>query len=389
MAQESIFNKSIAIIGAGPAGCVCAKYLLDCGIKATIFDKGKYLRTILPTGGGRCNLAHNEFNFKDLAKNYPRGEKFLYSIFSRFATQETLDLFQSIGIDTYVQDDNRIFPKSNSSKEVQTKLLKAISECEFINEQVTLIEKLDNCFKIKTNKSTYGFDIVIVAIGGHSEFKILNKLNISIEPPTQALVGLKTKEEFSSIAGVSLKNVKCKINKETLNDDIIFTHKGISGPLIYKISSIYARKELPYNLTLKFVEPFDFQAELNKNPHKEIKNLIGHYIPKSFASFILKSLNIDENTQCHQINGKTRDKILNRLENFNVSIIGKVQDSEVVTCGGINLKEINSKTLESKQYKNLYFCGEVLDIDGFCGGFNLQNCWSTGYIVAQSIKSSQ
>lgn len=385
MVQESIFNKTIAIIGAGPAGCMCAKVLLDKGIRATIFDKGKYLRTILPTGGGRCNLAHNEFNFKELAKNYPRGEKFLYSIFSKFSTQETLDFFNSIGIKTYTQNDNRIFPQSNSSKEVQTKLLNAISKCDFVNEEVISIEELVNCFKIKTNKSSYAFDIVVVAIGGHSSFNILDNLNIAIEQPTQALVGLQTKEDFSSIAGVSLKNIACKINKTKLTDDIIFTHKGISGPLIYKISSILARKEFPYNLTLQLTENFDLQAGLNNNSHKEIKNLLANYIPKSLSIFILKDLNIDENTQCHKINGKTRDKILNILLNFSVSIIGKVPDSEVVTCGGVNLKEINPKTLESKQYRNLYFCGEVLDIDGFCGGFNLQNCWSTGYVVAQSI----
>ena len=385
MAQELICNKSIAIIGTGPSGCICAKFLLDLGIKATIFDKGKYLRTILPTGGGRCNLAHNEFNFKELAKNYPRGEKFLYSIFSKFSTQETIDFFNDIGIKTYTQDDNRIFPQSNSSKEVQSKLLKAISQCDFVNEEVISIEKLDNCFKIKTNKSSYAFDIVVVAIGGHSNFNILEKLNIAIEPPTQALVGLKTKEDFSPIAGVSLKNITCKINKTQLTDDIIFTHKGISGPLIYKISSIFARKEFPYNLALQLTESFDLQKELNDNSHKEIKNLLASYIPKSLALFILNKLGIDENTQCHKINGKTRDKILNTLLNFTVTIIGKVPDSEVVTCGGVNLKEINPKTLESKQYKNLYFCGEVLDIDGFCGGFNLQNCWSTGYVVAQSI----
>lgn len=385
MVQELICNKSIAIIGAGPSGCICAKFLLDLGIKATIFDKGKYLRTILPTGGGRCNLAHNEFNFKELAKNYPRGEKFLYSIFSKFSTQETIDFFNSIGIKTYTQDDNRIFPQSNSAKEVQSKLLKAISQCDFVNEEVISIEKLDNCFKIKTNKSSYAFDIVVVAIGGHSNFNILEKLQIAIEPPTQALVGLKTKEDFSSIAGVSLKSITYKINKTQLTDDIIFTHKGISGPLIYKISSIFARKEFPYNLTLQLTELFDLQKELNNNSHKEIKNLLASYIPKSLALFLLNKLDIDENTQCHKINGKTRDKILNTLLNFTVTIIGKVPDSEVVTCGGVNLKEINPKTLESKQYKNLYFCGEVLDIDGFCGGFNLQNCWSTGYVVAQSI----
>lgn len=387
MVQESTSNKSVAIIGAGPAGCVCAKFLKNNGFCPIIFDKGKYLRTILPTGGGRCNLAHAEFDFKNLTKNYPRGEKFLYSIFSKFGTEDAIQFFKQLGIETYTQEDNRIFPKSNSSRDVQEKLLKALKGCKFVSEKVLSIEKLDNCYKIITNKSSYAFDVVIVSTGGHGNWDIFNKMDLNIIPPTQALVGLVTKENFSEISGVSIKNVKTygKEFKNSDNGDIIFTHKGISGPLIYKISSIFARKEMPYKLVFQLVKDLDLQAELNKNPHKEIKNLLGQFVPKSFAEFVLENLDIEKDTPCHKITGKLRDKIYKKLTTFEVTIISKVPDGEVVTCGGIDLKEINSKTMESKKYPNLYFCGEVLDIDGFCGGFNLQNCWSTAFVVAQSV----
>lgn len=387
MVQESTSNKSVAIIGAGPAGCVCAKFLKNNGFCPIIFDKGKYLRTILPTGGGRCNLAHAEFDFKNLTKNYPRGEKFLYSVFSKFGTEDAIQFFKQLGIETYTQEDNRIFPKSNSSRDVQEKLLKALKGCKFVSEKVLSIEKLDNCYKIITNKSSYAFDVVIVSTGGHGNWDIFNKMDLNIIPPTQALVGLVTKENFSAISGVSIKNVKTydKEFKNSDNGDIIFTHKGISGPLIYKISSIFARKEMPYKLVFQLVKDLDLQAELNKNPHKEIKNLLGQFVPKSFAEFVLENLDIEKDTPCHKITGKLRDKIYKKLTTFEVTIISKVPDGEVVTCGGIDLKEINSKTMESKKYPNLYFCGEVLDIDGFCGGFNLQNCWSTAFVVAQSV----
>lgn len=387
MVQESTSNKSVAIIGAGPAGCVCAKFLKNNGFCPIIFDKGKYLRTILPTGGGRCNLAHAEFDFKNLTKNYPRGEKFLYSVFSKFGTEDAIQFFKQLGIETYTQENNRIFPKSNSSRDVQEKLLKALKGCKFVSEKVLSIEKLDNCYKIITNKSSYAFDVVIVSTGGHGNWDIFNKMNLNIIPPTQALVGLVTKENFSAISGVSIKNVKTygKEFKNSGNGDIIFTHKGISGPLIYKISSIFARKEMPYKLVFQLVKDLDLQAELNKNPHKEIKNLLGQFVPKSFAEFVLENLDIEKDTPCHKITGKLRDKIYKKLTTFEVTIISKVPDGEVVTCGGIDLKEINSKTMESKKYPNLYFCGEVLDIDGFCGGFNLQNCWSTAFVVAQSV----
>lgn len=387
MVQESTSNKSVAIIGAGPAGCVCAKFLKNNGFCPIIFDKGKYLRTILPTGGGRCNLAHAEFDFKNLTKNYPRGEKFLYSVFSKFGTEDAIQFFKQLGIETYTQEDNRIFPKSNSSRDVQEKLLKALKGCKFVSEKVLSIEKLDNCYKIITNKSSYAFDVVIVSTGGHGNWDIFNKMDLNIIPPTQALVGLVTKENFSAISGVSIKNVKTygKEFKNSDNGDIIFTHKGFSGPLIYKISSIFARKEMPYKLVFQLVKDLDLQAELNKNPHKEIKNLLGQFVPKSFAEFVLENLDIEKDTPCHKITGKLRDKIYKKLTTFEVTIISKVPDGEVVTCGGIDLKEINSKTMESKKYPNLYFCGEVLDIDGFCGGFNLQNCWSTAFVVAQSV----
>ncbi|MCM1339528.1 MAG: FAD-dependent oxidoreductase [Muribaculaceae bacterium] len=496
----------VAIIGAGPAGCICAKYLLEAGVDVTLFDKGKFLRTILPTGGGRCNLAHAEYDFRELAKNFPRGEKFLYSVFSRFSTADTLEFFDSIGIKTYTQDDNRIFPTSDSAAEVREKLLKSLSKCKFIEEKVLNIipplpaalppkmgqishltayarnlrkdmtpqenklwlrikkqqlgvkfrrqhtihdkyiadfacvdkkiiveidgsqhidsdkdktrtnylqnigfrvirfynneidnniegclEHLQNIintpiapfqgempqakgvkFKIITENKSYTFDNVVIAIGGHSNFTMLKNIGLNIIPPTQALVGLVTKEDFSDIAGVSIK-------------DILFTHKGVSGPYVYKISSINARKEMPYNLSFELAELQDFQKELNANPHKEIKNLLGQFIPKALAVWILNSLNINTETPCHKIDGRTRDKIINKVEKFEVTVTGKVRDGEVVTCGGVDLREIDQKTMECKKLTGLYFCGEVLDIDGFCGGFNLQNCWSTGFIAAESI----
>lgn len=378
MAQESTFrgrgkyrNKTIAIIGAGPAGCCCAKFLTDAGLDVILFDRGKFLRTLLPTGGGRCNLAHAEYDFKELAKNYPRGEKFLYSVFSKFGTADTIEFFEKIGVKTYTQEDNRIFPISNSASAVRDYILKSLSKCKFVKEGVNKLEKLENCWKVVTDKSSYAFDCVVIAIGGHSNFELIKDF-ADIAAPTQSLVGLVTKEDFSSIAGVSI-------------NDILFTHKGISGPKVYKISSINARKEMPYELSFELIPPFNLQEHLNKNSRKEIKNLLSEFIPKSLAVRILQNMDINPETPCHKINGKTRDKILNKLTNFEVTVTGKVPDGEVVTCGGVDLKGVNSKTMESKQYQGLYFCGEVLDIDGFCGGFNLQNCWSTGYLAAQSI----
>ena len=159
----------------------------------------------------------------------------------------------------------------------------------------------------------------------------------------------------------------------------------MSGPLVYEISSCFARKSFPYNISFTLVPDIDLQKFLNDNPHKEIKNIICQFIPKSLAEYILKLLKIKPDLKGFMINSKLRDEILTVLQNFEITATGKVKDGEVVTCGGVDLKEINPKTLEAKSYPNLYFCGEVMDIDGLCGGFNLQNCWTTGFVAAQSI----
>ena len=369
MVQESKFK--VAVIGGGPAGCFCAYNLQnDCDV--TIFEAKSPLVTLLPTGGGRCNLAHAEYDFRELAANYPRGEKFLYSVFSKFGTSETLDFFKNIGIETYTQEDMRIFPISNSAKDVREKFLSNLKRVKFHKETVLRADRVDEKIKVVIDKDSYYFDKIIISVGGHNGFDIAKMLGHNIIPPKPALVGLKTREDFSSISGVSL----C---------DVLFTHNGISGPAVYKQSSIKARESFPYKLVFDFIGEIDLQSALNENPHKSIKNLLSDYVPKSFAEFVLMRSGVNPDEKSHRIDGKTRDKILSSLQKFEITATGTVADGEVVTAGGVDLKEINPKTMESKIVSGVYFCGEVLDIDGFCGGFNLQNCWSTAYVAAQGI----
>lgn len=362
----------VAIIGAGASGCICAYHLgVNKGVSVTLFDKNLPLRTILPTGGGRCNLAHAEYDFKELAKNYPRGEKFLYSVFSRFSTFDTIEMFEEMGIKTYTQGDGRIFPESNSSKNVQETVLKELRKLgvKFVQTEIT---------NIKTQLKN--FDSIVVATGGHSGYEILKPFGIKIIEPRPSLVGLNTKENFKELSGTVIKDV----NIDGFSGDILFTHFGISGPLIYKISSINAFKEFPYTLTVDLCPNLtDLQEKLNNNPRKEIKNIMSEFLPEKVARYILQDL--DETTKAHIINGKTRDEILNKIHNFTVTVTGTNKGEETVTAGGVDLDEINPKTMEVKKIPNLYCIGEVLNIDGFCGGFNLQNAWSTAYVCASAI----
>lgn len=361
----------------------------------TLFDFSKPLRTLLYTGGGRCNLAYAEYDFKDLTKFYPRGEKFLYSIFSKFSTADTINFFKQIGIETYAQNDLRIFPISNSAKNVREKFLNSLKNCKFKKEKVlgvnVEINKEENEFLLKTETNSYYFDRIVIAIGGHCGFSIAQDLGHTIIEPKPALTGLITTEDFKPLQGVSIKNVDAQIfyngkKFAQTQDDLLFTPNGISGPLAYKISSTCARLEYnqqnPLLIKIDFVQKeLDFQKMLNSNPKKDIKNLVAEFIPKSLAEYILKKHNIDLNLKCHAVDSKTRDLILKALLEFEINAVSPEKEGEIVTSGGVCLDEINPKTMESKQVEGLYFCGEVMDIDGFCGGFNLQNCWSTGFIA--------
>lgn len=398
-------KKSIAIVGAGPAGCICAYFASQNSNNAiTLFDNAKPLHTLLYTGGGRCNLAYAEYNFKELTEFFPRGQKFLYSVFSQFSTEDTISFFNQIGVKTYTQDDLRIFPLSNNAKDVRDKILKSIKNCKIKKEKVLNIIKNETDFTVETDIQTYHFDKVVIATGGHAGFKIAQELGHNVVTPRPSLTGLITKENFKPIQGLSLSNIAAQIfynDKKFAQEsgDLLFTHEGISGPLVYKISSICARLEYsvqnPLKISLDLTERTNpltshlslltFQDMLNSNSQKSIKNLLAESMTKSLAEYILRQNEINPETKCCNINAKTRDLILNALQNFKINVISPAKEGEIVTSGGVDLNEINAQNMQSKLVEGLYFCGEVIDVDGFCGGFNLQNCWSTGYITGKSL----
>ena len=264
---------------------------------------------------------------------------------------------------------------------MREKFLKNLTKVRLKKERVLRVNT--NPLTIVTDMGSYVFDKIIIATGGHNSYDCAKFLGHNIIPPKPALTALKTKENFKKLAGVSVKNVR----SSGFEGDILFTHEGVSGPLVYKISSIKARDEFPYGISLDLCKDFDLQEELNATPHKSVKNLLSDYVPKSLAEFILEKISVNPETKSHLINGKIRDKILKNLHEFSATIISPTRGGETVTSGGVDLKEIDSKTLKSRLVDGVYFCGEVLDIDGFCGGFNLQNCWSDAYCVAEGILS--
>lgn len=400
-------ERTIGIIGSGPSGVMTAiTASSNKNNKIVLFDKRDILMTILPTGGKRCNLGYQEFDIKSLAKYYPRGEKFLLSLFSRFSTKDTIEFFNKINVKTYAQDDRRIFPKTNSSKDVREKLiieLKKNKNIEYKKEKIIdlkLIKDKDNKTKSKfilttDRKNEYEFDNIVLAAGGKNNlYDNISFLGHKIIPLKPALCSLRIKEEnFYKLSGLTLRNIRAKAEKNLITGDLLFSHNKLTGPLIYKISSIFAYKEFPYSIYLNFTE-YNIEELKNKilnsklnNVNKNIINIIAEYIPRSLGFVLLEYLNIDSNLKLNEISKKNINLICEKIVNFEVNVTDSVKGDEVVTAGGISLDEVNNKTLESKIIEGLYFVGENLDIDGFTGGFNLQNCWTSGYIVGKALNS--
>lgn len=401
--QKPLGKKRVAIVGGGPAGVFAALYASsDSKNDVFIFEKNEVLKTILPTGGGRCNLAYEEFDFKELAKNYPRGEKFLYSVFSRFATKDTIEFFKNIGVKTYTQADSRIFPLTNSSQTIQDSLTKELKKrnVSIKKEKVVSVVKTGEKFTIETQNDKYNFDALILATGGKGlGHRIAQSFGHNIIDLKPALTSLKIKEKYLfELSGLSLQNITAKVagaKKKPLPGDLLFTHYGISGPLTYKISSYSAYEEFnaenPLKISFNFVgktfEEFDslFNDDLKSNAKKDIANVLDNYIPRRLSDLILQKEKIDPQIKAGQLSKIDRVKLSNKLTNFEVNATTASVGEEIVTAGGVDLKEVNPKTMESKIISNLYFCGEILDIDGLTGGFNLQNCWSSGFIAGGSV----
>ena len=350
----------IAIVGAGASGIFCALQILEKIplAKITIFEKNGILKTILPTGGGRCNLSHEVYSAKDLIEFYPRGGKALISIFSKFGVRETLDYFNSIGVQLYTDEKGRIYPTTNSSKTVREKLIercKKFRNLKFVYKEIKSIEELES------------YDFKIIAGGSKGVYGLVSNSEHTITELRSALCGYITDKTYR--AGVSID-----VNGESL----LFTHQGISGPYIFELSSRWAYKDFPFDLNVEIINKDNLALEIQNNPKQEFGTILSKFIPKSLVVEIL-----DENSR-HIKCANVSKKMIENVCALNFKILDVDKKGETVKAGGVPLDEL-TPNLESKFYKNLYFAGEILNVDGVCGGFNLQFAWSSGAIVAMDI----
>ena len=321
MEQELTYH-NIAIVGCGAAGGLLSVLLAkNPELNVTAFDIKEPFSTLLPTGGGRCNLTYDEDDVREFVKNYPRGEKFLMSVFSKFGQRKTRELFKDLGIKTYVQPDKRVFPITNSSSKTIQILKRHLetSNFTFKQEKVIDISKQDNSFVLKTDRTEYNFDAVIITTGGRGNGCDLAKnLGHNIVDLKPSLTALNIKEkELYSLSGLSLKNVEAEFkigkNRQTCIGDFLFTHKSISGPCVFKVSAKTAYEDFdeknPLEITFKFTNFSieQIEEEIKNNSKKTIKNVFSKFAPESFILTVLKMNKIAPDKQTAQLKNQKKN----------------------------------------------------------------------------------
>lgn len=396
--------KQIIIIGGGAAGFFCAANLDEKKYKITILEQNSdVLQKVKVSGGGRCNVTHACFDPKELVRFYPRGNKELLSVFTKFQPGDTMDWFDQRKVSLKIENDNRIFPESNSSQtiintflnEIQQKNVGVKTKCS-----VKEIEKLDEKYLVKTSLGDFEADFIIYATGSSPKsLKIIENLGHKIIDLVPSLFTFNIKDDLlKELAGTSFEMAETSIPKLKTEESgpLLITHWGLSGPAILKISAWEAINlakvkynfEIEVNFISKDIEDAEelFQNFKQSNPKKTIGQSKIFDITNRFWQRILEVSNVDHNKQVANISGKEMQKIIENLckKKFNVTGKSTFKD-EFVTAGGVDLKEINFKNMSSKILPNFYVAGEVLNIDAVTGGFNFQACWSEAWLIAQDL----
>jgi predicted Rossmann fold flavoprotein len=390
------------IIGGGPAGVMAAIRANERGKKVVLIEKNNVLgNKFLLTGGGRCNLTHAGLTNKEFVSNYENNGDFLLSPLSKFSPNDLMKYFKDKGV-KLKEEDGKVFPKSDKAREVLNCLIRELKGVKVLydSEVVDIVFKDKKIEKvILKNGKEIEAENYLFTTGGKSYshtgstgdgFVWAKKMGHSVSDLKPALTPLETKEKWvQRMKGITLNNIGVSLNnKKKIIGDVLFTHFGISGPVILNLSgSINPRDNIFLDL-----EPDLNQEEVNKkllnifeeNPKKDIINVL--YFKDKFNTLLLELANIDKSTMCRNISREERMRLIKNIKKIKLTVIALMGfDKAMITKGGVSLKEIDSKTMKSKIIDNLYFAGEILDINGQTGGFNLQSAFSTGYVAGENV----
>ncbi len=404
-------NIDLIVIGGGAAGLMAAGTAAENGKNVLVFDKNDKLgRKIRITGKGRCNVTNNCDN-DTVIKSCVSSGRFLYSALSVLSPQDTMNFFEGLGVPLKTERGNRVFPESDNANDIANALEKWCKDLGVRFKKETVLDVLseDGSVKgVKAQSGEYSSAAVLIATGGASYkatgstgdgYKFAEKLGHSIKPITPSLVALTTQDDdCPKMQGLSLRNAEIKVfdtekkNKVIYEDfgELLFTHFGVSGPVILSASA-HMRDMKPGRFVISVnlkpalsEEQLDKRLlrDLEKNQNKNFGNSLSELLPQKMIDVVIKRSGIPPETKCNSITREQRKSLLDTLRDFRLTVNGfRSLNEAIVTGGGVNTKEINPKTMESKLVSGLYFAGEVMDVDAYTGGFNLQIAFCTGRLA--------
>ena len=407
-------KKKIAVIGGGAAGLMAAYAAANNGSDVTVFERNpRPARKVMITGKGRCNVTNN-CDLDTFLANTPHGSRFMYSAFRAFSSEDTMSFFENHGVPLKTERGNRVFPVSDKAVDVVDALVSSCkkSGVKFINNRVVSIGTENNtaCSVITENQDENFFDSIILATGGKSYpvtgstgdgYDIATSLGHTVTELRPSLVPIMTKESFcSKLCGLSLKNVKLSLfyegkKKPVFSElgEMMFTDFGITGPLVLSASAYVDNAPECYTIKIDLKPALDVDAldkrilrDFSAEPNKDFINSLDALLPKRLISIVVHNTKIDPRKKINSITKEERIRLISELKGLTLHILRlRPIEEAVITSGGISLKEIDPKTMQSKLINGLYFAGEIIDVDCFTGGFNLQTAFSTGYLAGISV----
>jgi len=408
-------SKKLVVIGGGAAGFFCAVNAarLNPGLKVVIIEKtNKILSKVKVSGGGRCNITHACFDRTEMSKKYPRGSNFVKKAFHQFFTTDTIQWFEDRGVKLKTEEDGRIFPATDSSQTIIDCLLKEVNKYSveiMMNAEVKSVVYKDNCFELRLS----GFasqshrllttDYLCIACGGYpksSMFEWIKELGHSVEIPVPSLFTFNIPgHPITKLMGITVENVRVKIVSSKLEQTgpLLITHWGLSGPAILKLSA-WGAKELSamnyeFKILINWLPVFNeqqlaekFQSLRFELASQKIVNKNPFGLPQRLWEYLLDRSGVNNEKRWADIPAREQNKFIRNLCACEFDVKGKTTfKEEFVTAGGLKLNEIDHNSLMSKKVPNLFFAGEIMDVDGVTGGFNFQHAWTSGYIAAKTI----
>jgi len=407
-----------AIIGGGPAGMMAAGRAAECGARVVLIERNEcFGKKLLITGKGRCNITHSEYDIKKFAEAFGRKRKFLLSSLNRFDVKDTIKFFERLGVKTKVERGGRVFPQSDQAADVSKALENYIKKGNVAILKNSSVKDIvaDNCnasYVILENNEKIFADKFIIATGGVSYpatgakgdgFIWAKKLGHTIVRPKPALAPIITKENWiKDLQGLSLKNVNISIyqnNKKHFDrfGEALFTEEGMSGPIILDMSRDIGElldNKAPVIVSIDFKPALEYsvldariQRDFKEVSNKMFKNSLDKLLPKKLIPVIIRLAGIDPDKPVNLVLKEERKRLLHLLKDFQLEVreIDGIEKA-IITSGGVALNEISPQTMQSKIINNLYLAGEILDLDGPTGGYNLQVCWSTGFVAGSFLR---